>query len=325
MIQRNRFGRSGLKVSPLSFGTMTLGDGADEKTSFALLDLAFERGVNFLDCANMYNGGEAERILGRWINKRGHYDDLIVSTKVRYRVGGDATSEGLSPATIEREIDRSLKRLALDAVDIYFLHQPDYDTPLETTWYCLDRLARAGKIRTVGLSNFAAWQIVEADRLAAANGWIRPTIAQCMYNVLTRATETELFPMARSYDLGVCNYNPLAGGLLTGKYGIGTSETEGRLTRNDHYRRRYFDNRQRQAAQAIGELAVESGRRPVELAIRYCLDHDAISSVILGANTPKQLGESLDAMDAQSLSDHERERADAIYNQLAGPIPAYNR
>ena len=245
---------------------------------------------------------------------------MILSSKVRYRVGEDKLTVGLSPATIERELHRSLERLQTDYLDIYFLHQPDYDTPIDVTWQCLDRLARAGKFRYVGLSNFAAWQIVEADHLARAAGWIRPTVVQTMYNLIARKADDELLPMCGQYDLGVCNYNPLAGGLLTGKYGIGTEATSGRLARNENYRGRYFD-----AAVRIVEIAREAGRSPVEFALRFCLDTEVISTVLLGATSAAQLTEALDALSAKPLSADERARCDAVWGDLSGPVPSYNR
>ncbi len=320
-----RFGRTGLKVCPLSFGTMTLGEPVDEKTSFRLLDLAFERGANFIDCANMYNAGLAETIVGKWLAARGNRDRVIISSKVRYRVGDDPLTEGLAPATIERELERSLERLDTDYLDIYFLHQPDYDTPIDVTWQCLDGLARAGAFRYVGLSNFAAWQVVEADTVARSAGWIRPTVVQAMYNLIARYPDAELMPMSRALDLGVCNYNPLAGGLLTGKYGTAGEADAGRLSHNDNYRRRYFDPRQREAAAAFSNLAADHGRSAVELALKFCLDHPDIHTVLLGATSESQLAEAFDALDAAPLGDDERARADEIWRELAGPIPAYNR
>jgi aryl-alcohol dehydrogenase-like predicted oxidoreductase len=325
MTEQRRFGRTGLKVAPLSFGTMTLGEPVDEKTSYELLDLALERGVNFLDCANMYNAGFTETVLGRWFASRGVRERVILSSKVRYRVGDDELSEGLSPATIERELHRSLERLKTDYLDIYFLHQPDYDTPIDVTWQCLDRLAREGKFRYVGLSNFAAWQIVEADHMARAAGWIRPTVVQTMYNLIARKAEDELLPMSAVYDLGTCNYNPLAGGLLTGKYGTASEAETGRLSHNETYRKRYFDDRQREAAARIADIAREHGRGAVELALRFCLDNEAISTVLLGATSAAQLNEGLDALDAAPLTDEERARCDAAWRELSGPVPAYNR
>lgn len=324
-MQYVRFGATGLKVHPLCFGTMTLGGGADEKTSLELLDLAVDSGVNFFDSANVYNRGASETIIGKWMAARGHRDRIILSSKVRYRMGDDADSEGLSPRTIERELHGSLKRLNTDYLDIYFLHQPDYDTPLEVTWQCLDRLAREGKFRYVGLSNFAAWQIADAYHLARTSGWIRPTVVQCMYNLIARYPEHELFQACQALDMGVCNYNPLAGGLLTGKYGVKTEAKEGRLAGNEMYRNRYFDQRQRQAALDFAAVASVSDRSPVELAVRFCLDQSAIATVILGATRVQQLEQSLAAVDAPPLTEEETGQCDVIWSQLSGPIPLYSR
>lgn len=324
-MERARFGATGLKVHPLCFGTMTLGGDADEKTSFELLDRTVDGGLNFIDTANMYNAGQSEAIIGKWIASRGNRERIVLSSKVRYKVGDDPDSEGLSPRTVERELHRSLERLKTDYLDIYFLHQPDYDTPLEVTWQCLDRLARQGKFRYVGLSNFSAWQIADACHLARENGWIRPTVIQCMYNLIARYPEHELFPACRSFDLGVCNYNPLAGGLLTGKYGVQGEAGEGRLARNEVYRRRYWDERQRRAALDLAAVGAESSRSPVELAVRFCLDRPDIDTVILGATRVEQLEQSLAVIDSPGLSDEEIERCDAIWRELSGPIPAYWR
>lgn len=324
-MERVRFGATGLKVHPLCFGTMTLGGDADEKTSLELLDLAVERGVNFIDSANMYNDGVTETIIGKWLASRGNRDRLVLSSKVRYKVGDDSDTEGLNPRTVERELHRSLERLNTDYLDIYFLHQPDYDTPLEVTWQCLDKLARQGKFQYVGLSNFAAWQVADAWHLARRNGWIQPTLVQTMYNLIARYPEQELFPACREFDLGVCNYNPLAGGLLTGKYGTQGDAEQGRLAKNERYRERYWDDRQRQAAADLAAMAADNGRSAVELAIRFCLDRPEISTVILGATRVEQLKESLSAADSPPLSEAELGQCDAIWSRLTGPIPWYMR
>ena len=324
-MQHVRFGATGLKVHPLCFGTMTLGGEADEKTSFELLDHAVERGLNFIDSANVYNRGTSETLIGKWMAARGNRERIILSSKVRYRVGDDPDSEGLSPRTIERELHRSLERLKTDYLDIYFLHQPDYDTPLAVTWQCLDRLARQGKFRYVGLSNFAAWQITDAYHIARRNGWIQPTVAQCMYNLIARYPEHELFPACRALDIGVCNYNPLAGGLLTAKYGAKGEAQEGRLSNNEQYRKRYFDDRQRQAALDLAAIAAENGRGPVELAVRFCLDRPEIDTVILGATRVAQLEQSLAVIESKPLTEEEIEQCDAVWRWLSGPIPLYCR
>lgn len=322
---RVRFGRSGLKVHPLCFGTMTLGGEVDEGTSFALLDTVIEKGLNFIDSANMYQDGKTETIIGKWLTSRNNREQIILSSKVRYRYLDDPETEGLTPRVIERELHRSLKRLNTEYLDIYFLHQPDDDTPLEITWQCLDRLARQGKFRYVGLSNFASWQIVDAIQLARGNGWIQPTVIQCMYNLIARYPELELFPMCESFDLGVCNYNPLAGGLLTGKYGVQNSAAKGRMSHNDMYRQRYWDDRQRRAAMELADIAHHHGRTPVELAIQFCLTQSAISTVILGATRVEQLKQSIAALDKPSLSEDEIIQCDKLWKQLSGPIPKYAR
>ncbi len=325
MIERHRFGATGVAVHPLCFGTMTLGGAVDQARSFELLDLACDHGVNFIDCANMYTAGESERIVGEWMRQRRNRQRLVLSSKVRYQVGDDPETAGLSPRTVERELERSLERLGTDHVDIYFLHQPDYDTPIEVTLQCIDRLARAGKFRYLGLSNFAAWQIVEADRIAAANGWIRPTVVQTMYNLIARYPEHELLPMTRRYDLGVCNYNPLAGGVLSGKYGTDGEATGGRMASNETYRKRYWDDRQRAAAMRLAGIAAEAGRSAVELAVRFCLDREDISTVILGATSTAQLAENLAAADTPPLAADELAACDRVWQDLSGPVPRYNR
>lgn len=324
-MERVRFGATGLMVHPLCFGTMTLGGDADEATSLALLDAAVDRGVNFIDTANVYNEGVTETIVGKWLASRGGRDRLVLSSKVRYRVGDDADSEGLSPRTIERELHRSLERLGTDYLDIYFLHQPDPATPLEVTWQCLDRLARQGKFRYVGLSNFAAWQLADACHIARRNGWIQPTVVQTMYNLIARYPERELFPACRAFDAGVCNYNPLAGGLLTGKYGASGEADQGRLAKNEMYRKRYWDDRLRQAAVDLAAIAAGRGRGAVELAIRFCLDQPAVSTVILGATRVEQLNECLDAADSPPLGEDEIAQCDEVWSRLSGPIPWYMR
>ena len=324
-MKTRRFGSSGLLVSELCFGTMTLGKEANSETSFSLLDCATDHGINFLDCANMYADGESERLLGQWLRKSGNRDRLIVSSKVFYAFGDDPLTRGLSPKTITRELENSLERLQLDYLDIYFLHAPDYNTPIGVTLKCMDDLSRQGKFRSLGLSNFSTWQAVEAIHIARANGWIQPTIIQSLYNVIGREADRELFPMCQRYDVGVCNYNPLAGGLLTGKYGVEGKPLEGRLSKNATYQDRYLHDLQRQAAMRLTALAAETNRTPVEMALHFCLSTAGVSTVLLGASKPEQLKQSLASIKSSPLTDMEQAGLDDIWGQLKGPIPVYNR
>lgn len=321
-----RLGATGLTISRVGFGTMTVGRPMDERTSFDVLDLAVSRGVTLIDTANVYNAGLSEQIVGRWLRSRGNRERVTLASKVRYQVGDDPATEGLSPKVIVRELERSLKRLGTDHLDIYYLHQPDDDTPIEVTLQCLDALVGAGKIRCIGLSNFAAWQIVYAIETAKRHGWAQPLVVQYMHNLICRGVEQELIPMARAFDLGRCAYNPLAGGLLTGKYRPGMEAPENtRFAANQMYRRRYWDTRQREAAEQLRRLAQSSGRTPIELALRFFLDREDTHNVLVGATGAGQLDQCLAAAGARPLEAAERAACDALWQSLHGPVPRYQR
>ena len=325
-MERVRFGSSGLFVSPLSFGTMTLGSPVDAKASDDLLDLAFDAGVTFFDTANMYNGGTSEEILGRWMKARNRRNQVLLSSKVRYPVAGVASTAGLSASVIHREVDASLKRLQTDFLDILFLHQPDDDTPIEVTLRAVDDLTRLGKVRTLGLSNYSAWQSVEAIHHAIRRGWNPPRIMQPMLNLVARGVETELLPMTRAYDMGNCVYNPLAGGLLTEKQLDADEAVDGtRLATNSYYRKRYWHPSLRDAAKKLRRVAEQGGRTLPELALRYLLDHEDATTVLVGATSKAQLESSLSVASKPSLSTDERAACDSIWQDLVGPIPRYCR
>lgn len=324
-MERIRLGATGIEASRLCFGTMTFANPADEQTSFALLDLAVERGIDHFDTANMYSAGRAEEILGIWLKARGNREDLLIASKVRYPVGGDRKTAGLHPKVLHRELDNTLKRLGTDYLDLYYLHQPDDRTPIETTLRCLQSLVDSGKVRCLGLSNFAAWQVVEALNLCDRHGWTKPLVTQPMYNLVSRGIETEFLPMARHYDLATCVYNPLAGGLLTGKYETDAEESGGRLKENDYYRRRYWHPELIEAARELFDLAKQGGRTPTELALRFLLDSPDVSSILIGARNVDQLTENLSAFEAPPLSEDEEAECDRIWLDLVGPIPRYCR
>lgn len=325
-MERIRFGATGLKVSRFALGTMTLGDALDERASHELLDVATESGIDLIDTANAYNAGLTEEIVGRWLAARGQREQVVLVSKVRYPVGDDQSTAGLTPKVVVRELEATLRRLQTDYLDLYILHQPDDDTPIEVTLRCLDALVVAGKVRCIGLSNFAAWQVVEAIHIARQNGWARPLVCQFMYNAIARAADAELLPMTRAYDLGNMLYNPLAGGLLTGKHPLeGEAASGTRLESNDMYRRRYWNPRQRAAAWQLQQIAVAGGRTPVELALRFLLDLADATTILLGATRPEQLHESLRSLQAAPLSDEERRGCEDVWNTLRGPIPPYNR
>ena len=325
-MERIRLGGTGLKVSPLAFGTMTLGDPVAEDTSLELLDFVVDQGINFIDTANGYNAGLSEEIIGRWMKARGNRERIVLATKVRYAVGGDPDTAGSTPKVILREVENSLRRLNTDYIDIYYLHQPDDDTPIEITWRALESLVSSGKIRYIGVSNFAAWQVVEAVNLARNRGWTPPTVTQALHNAISRAAETELLPMTRAYDIGTCMYNPLAGGLLTGKYKAGKEAgSDTRFAANEMYRKRYWNDPQRTAADQFSRIAAQRGRTSAELALRYMLDHPNVDVTLFGATRREQVEQNLAAVTSSPLSTEELNLCDEIWAELHGPVPQYNR
>jgi 1-deoxyxylulose-5-phosphate synthase len=218
-----RLGSTGLRVSEVCLGTMTFGNQCDERTSFAILDRAAERGVFCLDTADAYpvpptpeTAGVTERIVGAWL--QGKRDRFVLATKCRIRVGHGPNDEGLSRRHILRAVEDSLRRLRTDYIDLYQAHSPDPTTPLEETLRAFDDLVRQGKVRYVGCSNYPAWQTALALGLSARLNLAHFDCVQPRYNLLWREIESELLPLCRDQGLGVIAYNPLAGGFLSGKY-----------------------------------------------------------------------------------------------------------
>ena len=210
------FGSTGIRVSPVCLGTMTFGKEADETASLELMDRAFELGVNFFDTANIYNKGVTEQIVGRWL--KSHRSAVVLASKAHFATGEGPNDRGSSRRHLLMEIDKILSRLQTDWLDILYLHHWDPRTPIEETLSALTALVDAGKVHYCGVSNFAAWQTMKAIAAARAGRWAPIACIQPMYNLVKRQAEVEILPMAASQHLAVCPYNPLAAGLLTGKY-----------------------------------------------------------------------------------------------------------
>ena len=311
-------GSTGLHVSELCFGTMTFGKEADLQASTAIYRRCREAGINFFDCANVYSRGEAERILGGLV--AGERDRLILTSKVGGSMGDGPNQGGLSRRTIVYECEQSLRRLQTDWIDVYFAHRFDPTVPLEDVLRAFDALVAQGKIRYFGVSNWAAWQIAQALGVGTLKGLQALRVIQPMYNVVKRQAEVELFPLAQDAGLGVMVYNPLGGGILTGKYGPGRTGP-GRLAESDMYRRRYAEDWMFQAAEGLKVLAAEVGLSPVSLAIGWAARHPAVSCPIVGARTVEQLEPALVAPQIQWTDElHRQMRALA-----PSPPPATDR
>jgi len=288
-------GRTGVKVSRLALGTMTFGGEADEIASAAIMARARDAGVNFVDTADVYNEGRAEEIVGRLL--RGCRDEVVLATKAYYPTGRDRNSCGSSRYHIVRAIEASLRRLATDRIDVYYLHHFDDLTDVGESLRTLDDLVRQGKVLYPACSNFAAWQVAHSLGLTAAHGWARLCAVQPMYNLLKRQVEVEVLPMAEALGIAVVAYGPTAGGLLSGKHVGGAPQRHTRLGSDPMYETRYRDASNWAAAEAFAGLAAEGGLRPATLAVAWAASHPAVSSVLLGARSVAQVEETLAAAD----------------------------
>ncbi|HZU74987.1 MAG TPA: aldo/keto reductase [Acidimicrobiales bacterium] len=302
----SRLGRTGLQVSRICLGTMTFGLQCDEPTSFAILDRAAEGGVTFLDAADVYplgggleTVGRTEEILGRWL--KGKRDRFAVATKCSGVMGPSRWDRGNSRKHIVEAVEASLRRLGTDRIDLYQLHAPDPQAPIEETILALDHLVASGKVLYVGCSNFLAYQVALALGWSRALRLARFDSVQPRYNLLFRQIERELLPLCAEEGVGVIPYNPLAGGLLSGKHDPGGSPAEGTRftlgTAGAMYQGRYWHEREFATVGALAPLAAEAGTSLVTLAVAWVLANPAITSAIVGASRPEQLDASLAAAD----------------------------
>ncbi len=312
-------GNTGVQVSSLCFGTMSFGGIADETTSKQMFHMCRDMGINFFDCANVYEGGRSEEILGKFISNC--RDEVFITSKVFFATGDDVNAMGSSRYHIVRAVDESLRRLNTDYIDLYFLHRFDPKTPLEETLMVLNDLVRQGKVLYLGASNFAAWQIAKALGISASKGWSRFECIQPMYNLVKRQAEVEILPLAISENVGVISYSPLGDGLLTGKYSTADKPKTGRLTSNTMYQVRYGDDWMYQVAKDLAHIADDLGVSPVSLAIAWVAAHPGITAPIIGARNPEQLKASLDSLQIK-MDTELRQRISSLSPQ---PAPATDR
>ncbi|KYZ75460.1 aldo/keto reductase [Anaerosporomusa subterranea] len=288
-------GKTGVLVSELCFGTMTFGSEADETESTQMFSQCRNAGVNFFDCSNNYSEGRAETILGKLI--AGCRDEVVITTKVSQRVGKDINAIGPTRRHIMLSVEQSLTRLRTDRIDLYIIHYFDPFTAMDETLRALDDLVHQGKVLYLGVSNWAAWQIAKALGISERKCLARFECIQPMYNLVKRQAEVEILPLAESEQLGVIAYNPLAGGVLSGKYSPGITPQSGRLAEKDQYRKRYAEPIYYEVADRFVNYANALGVDPVTLAISWVKSNPAITAPILGARNTSQLSASLAAAD----------------------------
>ena len=310
-MQHTRLGRTGLNVTRLCLGTMTFGFQCDEQTSVAILDKAFGAGVTFLDTADAYplgGGGRTlgatEEIIGRWL--KGRREEVVLATKCHYPRSRRPWEQGNSRKNIMGAIDASLRRLQTDYVDVYQLHAWDPHTPIDETLQALDDLVRGGKVRYAACSNFLAYQLARSLGRSEALGVVRFESVQPRYNLLFREIERELLPLCAEDQIGVIPYNPIAGGLLSGKHTPGPPTEGTRFTLGhaaERYQDRYWHDREFETVAALRPIAAEAGLSLVQLAVAWVLANPVITAPIIGASRPEQLDDALAAVDVKLDAD----------------------
>ncbi len=319
-------GKYGLKVSPVCLGTMTFGREADQPTSFAIMDHFVERGYNFLDSANAYSRGGSEEVVGRWMQDRGNRRDCVIATKVFGTMGSGPNDGGLSRIHIVSAVENSLRRLRTDVIDLYQIHRWDPLVPPEETLEALNDLVRHGKVCYIGCSNLTGWQLAQYLYLADTHLLDRFVSIQPVYNALNRGIELEILPLCADQGLGVIPYNPLAGGVLTGKYKRGAELPSGsRLSVNEGYRQRYLSNDMFDLVERFLKVADEMNVSPAQLALAWVMAEPRITAPIIGARSLKQLKDSLQGTEL-ALSDEQRNSIPAVDSgRWIGADPVYDR
>lgn len=299
-------GKSGVKVSRIAMGCMTLGREAGETESRRMIEIALDSGVNLFDTANSYAGGRSEEIVGTALKER--RNDVVLATKVFNPMGKGPNDQGASRYHILRSVDESLRRLKTDRIDLYQLHRFDPEVPPEETLRAMDDLVRWGKVVYIGCSNFSARQLKDAMDLSRGLGLYSFVSVQPMYNLLKREIETDLLPYCSEKGLGVISYNPLAGGFLTGKYQTLSQLPSGtRLGDLESYQKRYLSDESLRLTSRVLEAAQKRGVNPIALSIAWVASHPAVTSTLIGARNEAQLKETL-ALANMKMSPEERDQ-----------------
>ncbi|MDX1946741.1 MAG: aldo/keto reductase [Pirellulaceae bacterium] len=289
-------GRTGVKVSPLCLGTMMFGGQASEADSLRMIDQALDAGINFVDTADMYSTGESERVVGKGL--AGRRDRVVLATKGRHKMGEGPNDLGASRLHMRQALEASLKRLNTDYIDLYYVHAPDYEVPIDETLRFLDDAVRQGKILYTACSNFRAWRVCEALWASDKGGLAKFSCVQPLYNLVNRDIEVELLPLCHEHGLGVVSYSPLARGILTGKYKPGAAFPEGsRAARNDkRMREAELRDESLNIAQALADHCRAKGCPPSQFALAWCIANPLLTAAILGPRTSEQLADNLGAL-----------------------------
>ncbi len=322
-MEYRKLGASGLKVSPVCLGTMMFGDRTDAAEAGRIVGSARAAGINFIDTADVYAKGESERVVGKLI--AGEREQWVLATKVGNAMGKGPNDSGLSRGWMMRAIDASLRRLATDWVDIYYLHLDDASTPIEETLVAMGEIIAAGKVRYFGVSNYHAWRIVQLVELCAKLGVPAPIVCQPYYNAMNRMPETEVLPACSAYGLGVVPYSPLARGVLTGKYAPGQAPAAD--TRAGKKDKRMMETEFREESMVMAQkLKAHAGKRGMsagQFALNWVLNNRIVTSVLAGPRTFEQWTEYLGALE-HSFSAEDEALVDSMVKSGHPSTPGYN-
>lgn len=323
---------TGLKVPRFSLGTMMFGGQTSEADSIDMIHFAIEHGLNFIDTADLYNTGATETIVGKALD--GMRSQVILVSKFGGKMGPGPNDVGFSRLHTIKACEDSLKRLNTDYLDIYYLHWPDYSCPLEETLEATTQLVKSGKVRYVAVSNFASWQVVKAQWISEKNHFVAPVCNQVVYNLLQRDIERELVSCLKDARVGLAIYNPLGGGLLTGKHQRGIpqgvnrfsiDQPSGAATLGKIYSDRYWNEANFDAIDGYAAIAQSEGISMVELSMRWCISQHHVDTILIGASKKEQLVQNISLLDKPDLSAETLASCDAVYQKLAGIRFKYNR
>ncbi|MFI8597331.1 aldo/keto reductase [Rothia koreensis] len=313
-------------MSTLVLGTMNFGDTVGHDGAAAMLEASLEAGINAVDTANGYAGGATESMLGELL--AGRRENVVLATKAGMPHPDAGEHSPLSEQGLRRSLEGSLRRLRTEKVDLFYLHQPDREASLDETLQTVAALVEEGKIGALGVSNFASWQIAMVNAAADRNGAPRPVVAQQLYNLVARRVEEEYVEFADTSELHTMVYNPLGGGLLSGKHRFDAAPDGGRFGDSrlaEMYKRRYWDEQLFEAIGQLSGIADQAGMPLVELAFRWLISKPVTGSVLLGGSKPHQLHANIDALARGPLDGSLVEACDRVGSVLRGPMPAYNR
>ena len=323
---------TGLKIPRLSLGTMMFGGQTDEADSLGMIHYALDQGINVIDTADVYNNGVTESIVGKAIE--GLRDKVILVTKFGASMGSGPNDSGLSRFHTIQACENSLRRLKTDYIDIYYMHWPDDSCPLDETLEATTQLVKSGKVRYIAVSNFASWQVCKSLWLSEKNHYIAPICNQVVYNLLQRDIERELLPCLRDLNVGLAVFNPLAGGLLTGKHQRGIPQGTNRFSIGQKsgaaslgkvYSDRYWTEANFNAIDSYTKIADQEGITLLELSLRWIISQSQIDMILVGASKKDQLKQNIDLLDKPILSTEVLKACDQVYQELVGIRFKYNR